>query len=546
MNGFHPLYSFLCSKPASLELLTLDARSVGTSPRFNKFKDVPFLGPSSDSMRAVYDNFFVREDFEYNAQFYDITELHHTCPPLYVHNSFYFHFESFLPIFMPYAFQGGGSNIKSNLNLVRNSYKALFESEKCLGIVSHISGSLKEFSQFFESEIIDKKIKHIPIGYLPAKNTDAAISVAISDMLKNCRKYTTFIFNNSTSGYDRQFILRGGIIALKLALKYIAHGYKYKFIFRCNKPSKLILKKYEVDEKLLLDYENDSIFWVDKYLSDSEMDALYRSADFNLLISANLHSSSILRSMYHGCIPVISDTRGTEEYALDLQNCILISGVKDQVWSQSDKFNYYYDDHKKYEDKNFINKLTEIAFDKISTFCIQEHKIRLSRNCKSFVKNTHNPIIRAKELTDFFSPIPSTVKSPFNEMLMALDEDKFFGSTSPKKLNNLGQMIILEFGGIYYLAKNTDPVYPKNISVFSKSRFHCSAFYNDIIDSAFDDSHISKYSKILMYIKRKHPRAYEFIRHTYRKIQFIIFNTPAIYYFFSIGSKLLRFFSRKK
>jgi hypothetical protein len=542
LNGFHPLYSFVCAKPEGIELLTLDARSIDCVNLSRNSGSIFFCGPKNKFLKKVYDDFYVKEEYFFNAKISGISEFHHTCPPLYISNPFYFHFESFLPIFMPYAFQGQEFVFHQRLNLIREAYKELFESEKCLGIVSHINTSLEEFSQFFNSEIIQKKIQHIPIGYLPASESNEVGIDGISDVIEKCKNHLTFIFNNSSSQYDESFVLRGGAVALKLALEFIKKGHFYKFIFRCAKPSQTLLKNYNIDEMLLLKYEGISIFWINNYLCDFDMNRLYACADFNLLISANLHSSSILRSMHHGCIPIISDTRGTEEYVSDFENCILINGVKEQVWTYSEKYKYWYDEHDIYKTTKFIDQLTKVAFDKVSAFCAEKDKKSVAENCKSYVREVHDPKLRAKELFNFFKLNSTTAisyPSHPNNSLIQLDNYKFLGRTSPSIFCDIGDRFILEFQRIYYVVRKNDLIYPNRISLFSKTRFPSSTSYDEIVSLAFNDYRKGVYDLVAM-IKIEFPDIYKFLKISHIKTASLIYNISPLYYLYLGISKFLK------
>ncbi|MBU6140085.1 MAG: hypothetical protein KGP29_00815 [Proteobacteria bacterium] len=318
-NGFHDLYDFLLEEGDFFEFKALKLK------RFYGKKILRFFA------------FFVRRmmDFKsYNrsssvsyllnkigSSFCDL-ELLHTSP-IFANGGdpFVFHLEDFQSIFLH---RDTLTVFKKDVDL-----KKIFEQESCLAVVSHIPETLQSFRNYFGSPIINSKLHYSRIA-VSSSFTKAA------DSLKNFHKNpeeTIFLFTSSGHQNTNNYVTRGFKVTINLAKKLIESGYKVKFVFKCIKLTRLdFLCMGLSDAQVDFIYSCESIIWYEEYLSDHEMNVLYKMADFFLLPSAQLHSMSILKSMYCGAIPIVTDTVGTDQYVDHLNNGIVLKGVKKAVF----------------------------------------------------------------------------------------------------------------------------------------------------------------------------------------------------------------------
>ena len=162
-NGFHPIYAALFDKeslPAvcfdllKAEQLLNDPGKPGKAVRCecekitkrfrNRHKSwalaeqfLHVINPSSQALTSIC---------------FHGTEFHHTVPYTALERPFIFHAESFMPTFMPFAFQGIGC--LPHADEIRNWYGKIFSSDCCLGIWSHLQVTLDQFSGFFRNPTI--------------------------------------------------------------------------------------------------------------------------------------------------------------------------------------------------------------------------------------------------------------------------------------------------------------------------------------------------------------------------------------------------------
>jgi len=319
LNGFHDLYDFLLEENKYFEFKTIETKNFYGKKYlkflsfFNKF-DSNFNYYNQSASTSFLLNKFASRSCQ--------LDFLHTSPILATKGKpFIFHLEDFQSIFIHKDII---STFKKEVNL-----QEIFELESCLAIISHLPETLQSFRNYFNSPIINDKLHFSKIAI-----SDSFIKSA--QKIKNYQKdyfETVFLFTSSGHQNSNNYVTRGLKIVINFAQKLIKSNRKVKFIFKCIKLSKeqfigLGLSEEQID----FIYNCPSIFWYEEYISDDDMIALYKMADFFLLPSAHLHSMSILKSMYCKAIPVVSDTIGTDQYVSHLENSIVLSGVKEAVF----------------------------------------------------------------------------------------------------------------------------------------------------------------------------------------------------------------------
>ena len=107
-NAFHPIYESLLLENNQIDFLK---PSIDTLQNRTPVKPRSLSTPLADKTFA---NFFSLRQLMSLSQNHNLIELHHTVPLAMSAKKFIFHCESFLPIFMPHAFQGQGFKTKPN------------------------------------------------------------------------------------------------------------------------------------------------------------------------------------------------------------------------------------------------------------------------------------------------------------------------------------------------------------------------------------------------------------------------------------------------
>src|SRR5262249_7297194 len=168
---------------------------------------------------------------------------------------------------------------------------------------------------------------------------------------------------NSAHQDPNSLVRRGGIFAIQIldivrrerpAAKLLFLGTRAQRLF--SEPSGLgasILNDESVRE--LLHRDGDNIIWMNRWLPERALDRSLASADFFLLPSIDLHSSSILRAMSHGCIPIVSNAYAIPELISHDQGGIVLN-ILDSSISGMTKFGFTNTNH-----DLFINQFDELC-----------------------------------------------------------------------------------------------------------------------------------------------------------------------------------------
>jgi hypothetical protein len=258
----------------------------------------------------------------------------------------------FSPLFLPFYQQGSGKDY--SWKSLRDYYRRLFSHPFCLGIFSHIPETMQNISTFFQSDTIDRKLYSSRIGLsaasLPTDRLPGKGPVATP----------TFFFCNSAHQNPANFWKRGGHIVLRFWKEYRTGGKTGYLFLRCERPSDQDLTAYGVDPEFLRQENGKSLFWIENFLTNSEMNALMAAAHFFLLPSLGLHSASILQAMALGSVPVVTDTLGTSRYIVDDQNGLILKGVWAHNWKKDTEADVFMDTYRKDEslDTKLVSQLS--------------------------------------------------------------------------------------------------------------------------------------------------------------------------------------------
>jgi glycosyltransferase involved in cell wall biosynthesis len=353
MNNFHPLFRKWVQAQTTIRFVRPPwAKDLRRRPRYrNNSSNTQYLehGFGRVFEFAKAREFFSVEEFIFSSRLYAAAEFHHTVPFTAAKRPFFFHCESILPIFMPMGFQGQefDSEVLSNILPI---YREIFESDHCLGIFSHLKSTIAEFAATFQSDKIRRKLRYLP----PA--ADMYVRKARSD------ETPIFIFNNSAHQHPNSLVLRGGVFAIHILdiVRRERPGAKLLFVGSHAQrlfsepwgPGESILKHDSVREIL---YRNrDNIIWISGWLSEHTLDRLFSSAHFFLLPSIDLHTSSVLRAMAQGCIPIVSNAYGISELISQRRNGMILE-ILDSSVSKMTEFGFTNTDH-----DAFISQFNEL------------------------------------------------------------------------------------------------------------------------------------------------------------------------------------------
>ena len=330
LNGFHPLYRALFEdKPESISLCAWDnvelSARLSADPAFRS-RILKEASLSQSSLAAT-----TRSEIEqqYYAHYWhgnhaltrllpgDI-EFHHTAPFPSLSRPFVFHCESFDLFFFPFL---NPATLRDSSEL-RRHYLRMLESPLCLGISSHLPGTLNDISNYFRSDTINQKLFESGMGIRGESLPDTVIAE------KGSVAEPTMLFLNSANQNPQNFFRRGGHLALRCWQALMQESHSGRLIMRCARPTDDALREHGVDIEWLRRHLQSNILWIENFVSADEIASMMRIAHFMLLPSIALHSVSIMQAMHAGAVPVVSDTAGTDRYVIDDKTGIMLRGLR--------------------------------------------------------------------------------------------------------------------------------------------------------------------------------------------------------------------------
>ena len=363
LNGFHALYRALFDqRPGTVSLYAFDNVKLFNALQKNmdlrsdilkRARQKTFFpnGLIKNKIARAHLDYYGKQNRAMTGLLPGQLEFLHTAPFPTFQRPFVFHCEMFAPVFFPFHHQGTGRF--GSLEPLRNYFAEMFSHPLCLGIFSHIPETIKSFGRFFQSKSIDRKLRHSKIGL-------STISIPIEPLPnKGSLASPKFLFFNSAHQNPSNFWGRGGHIALRFWKEFLASGKNGSLYLRCARPREKDLLDHGVDVEFLRCEEGRSIFWIEKYLSNNELNSLTAQAHFFLLPSISLHSASIMQALAFGAVPVVTDTVGTSRYVVDDQNGIVLKGVFLNIWRVDPETGVLFDTYRQNEalDKELVGQL---------------------------------------------------------------------------------------------------------------------------------------------------------------------------------------------
>lgn len=242
----------------------------------------------------------------------------HTAPLHAATAPWIFHFESFPSLFMPFMFTGQTRGIELRSQGWFAQVRDQLASGDCKRIFSHMRSSLEILTRVFDSADIAAKCHHVPLG------------IALRDPAEWLPKFEPggrlrILFTNSLHGHPGSFYLRGGHHLLDAFAQ-----------LRKQHPDAELTVLSAVPSDLTSRFPSShfiGVNWINSRVDDATLDQLFLGHQLFALPAAGLHSHSLLRAMAHGCVPIVSDALGYEEYTSGLEDSVMVvRGVRDMVY----------------------------------------------------------------------------------------------------------------------------------------------------------------------------------------------------------------------
>ena len=322
LNGPHPLVMSFLHGNAGVEAIDLSGAAHPTDiDRTSVVRQVarqarPLTPMQSD---ALIDWLHLSDQFSIEAQRQDCEALFLHTTPLYAGTKpWVFHFESFPSLFMPYMFTGDTLGIDLPAQPFFTQVRDALASDTCQRIVSHMRGSLQILSRVFDHPAITAKCRHVPLGIACQPAARALAKFDTDGPLK-------ILFTNSMHGHPGSFYLRGGHHLLEAVARLRQTLPDLTLTVLSRMPADLDTR---VSAGAL-----GGVNWIDSGIDDGRLEQLYLDHHLFALPAAGLHSFSLLRAWSHGCVPIVSDAPGYEEYVDGLADTVLqIRGVRKMVY----------------------------------------------------------------------------------------------------------------------------------------------------------------------------------------------------------------------
>lgn len=220
-----------------------------------------------------------------------------------------------------YRFIENGStyNIDFKNYLETDYIRYVLEDPRCKKIICHIEKMAKALPKLLDSEIIANKTVYEKVG----------IDLKVNNFTPKEKGDTiNILFTNSYYDQEQSFYLRGGHILVR-AFYHLCKKYKnVRLIIRSSIPTNY------PDYWLIRD--NDQIELLSSYLSEEELDSVYKKSDLVVLPSARVHSHSICQAFSYG-LPIIStDGWGIDEFITHQENGLILNGYDNISWHNDD------------------------------------------------------------------------------------------------------------------------------------------------------------------------------------------------------------------
>ena len=242
-----------------------------------------------------------------------------TYPLTHLNENWFIEIEDTTTALDPYALNGRTAGVRFRELKAFPLIRQLFESPRCLGVLTHVRSTRDGMKTLFQSDTITSKVQFLPLAYVPP------IPVSESDLDKERAPHRLrFFFNNSWHQSSNNFFLRGGISILECFEQLLARNYPISLVLRSALPEK-IRNRFAS----LLAHPNVEVR--DRFMTADEYVGLLRSSHYFLLPSARIHVVSIMEAMYYGAVPIVSDGWGIREYVEDNVTGHVVSGIYGRV-----------------------------------------------------------------------------------------------------------------------------------------------------------------------------------------------------------------------
>jgi len=261
---------------------------------------------------------------------------------------------------------------------------SLVSADTCLGLITNIKATQKAIPLLLGDTTLSDKIYHLPFFLSPP--------------IPCIKKTGQFLFTTSWHQHTASFYSRGGVDAVKIFAELSRKHPGLELVVRCKIPD-------DIPEEIRAILNAPNVRILDGKLDAADMSKLFAEAEFYLLPAASLHSMSTLEAMANGCICVLADAWGNDEYLIHGVNGLRIKGREGKYWRYAADSGVVSERYQglEYPDYSFTaNAVREIE----GLIGAEDRKRLLSNNARSYAASNHNP----ESIREQFSSIVADMK----------------------------------------------------------------------------------------------------------------------------------------
>lgn len=490
INGFHPLYRFLLNnttwgnkdKSPRISLLTLNENhwkdyltKPSTLSAIEDYLATLFTDDQVDEaeFKEFWSFFDVKQILIDEASDYDLKLIHTSLMSCEL-KPYVYHLESFETLFLPWQiftpFFAGVSEEK--IQKIRLFLKNKLEHPNCLAIVSHVKLTVDRIRDYFDSEVINNKLFYSPVGVDCPKI-----------LKKNESNGRRFIFTASMHGNLDNLVKRGMMSFFIFIVEWKKLYPEDSFIFLSNEVNYHFLSSCISRELYdeVVGYEK-VLFLGNNYIKDDEFSKILVNADYIFLLSYQLHTISILKSMAYGVIPIVIDLPEIVNYGINEENAVMLKCYKNLIFEKNSVYNQTPTvDSFLSETRNgvpaIIDRLKFLKNNPIEEMSIREKGMSLVEtyyNSSAAYNSLFDIIVKQfskhKKQENLFNIKPFKSKDKFGSLsyfipkLDKIEKFHFDKRMTFSQIINTGKRVVFGNGASYFCVSTTDSSIPTDLA----------------------------------------------------------------------------------
>ncbi len=245
----------------------------------------------------------------------------------------------------------GRNGITWDINFAEQPYmkclQALMEMDNFKGIMTHVRSNITSIKALF-GEKVGKKTFYVKLGYPPYGD--------FSIIQERPESPINFLFTNSYGGVPYNFVLRGGLEAVAAFKNLYNDVGNAVHLTLCG-----TLGMYNRPDLLEWAKSCPAVTINERFISDDELHGIFLKSHALLLPAVRIHSTSLIKSMFYGTIPIVSDGWAFDEFVENNINGFICTGQQNKT-SWIDELGIF---REKYDGLDFNQVLADNIYDKM-------------------------------------------------------------------------------------------------------------------------------------------------------------------------------------